>query len=139
MSRLALSVLVCVCAAPVAAQSTAWSHPCPAAVDTTDGALAGSTEPRFDSADPGQPIYFRRILQVELVDSVGPDGLCRILEAAEAVGLTAWQPQSAVHVLIRLREMPRSADELEERRRAVLEIPGVRRVAKTMVPRLYWR
>jgi hypothetical protein len=134
-----LAALTGLTAAPVAAQDIEGRHPCPAAVDTTESALDTSTEPRFESADPRRGIYFRRILQVELADTVGPRGLCRILESADAVALMAWQPEAAVHALIRLREEPRSLEELEDRREAVQRIPGVRRAAKAIVPRLYWR
>lgn len=129
--------LVCM-VSPLVAQQDEWRHPCPAAVDTSSAALTPAAEPRFEAADPARPSYFRRILQVQLDDSVGPSGLCRILQEARATALSAWQPRRAVNVLIRLNDMPGSIDELEARRASVESIVGVERVSRTMVPRMFW-
>jgi len=79
------------------------------------------------------------VLEVQLDDTIGVVGLCRILRDAEAVALKAWQSRSVVHVLLRLRETPESLDALEVRRAGVSRLPGIRRAALVQVPRLLWR
>ncbi|HLS48083.1 MAG TPA: hypothetical protein VK012_06150 [Gemmatimonadales bacterium] len=79
------------------------------------------------------------MLEVQLDDTIGVVGLCRILRDAEAVALKAWQSRSVVHVLLRLRETPESLDALEVPRAGVSQLPGIRRAALVQVPRLLWR
>ena len=108
-------------------QGRSEPHPCPDRVGPALETLPPEAERRFNEPSGVPRSYYRRILQLELEDTLSPVGICRVLYRLDALALGALRPADHNILVVALVEPPESLRELETRRALAAQSAGVRR------------